>query len=32
MGADYYQTEDEIASLIAENKVPIGIGKNTKIM
>ncbi|KAH7658782.1 glucose-1-phosphate adenylyltransferase protein [Dioscorea alata] len=32
MGADYYQTEDEIASLIAENKVPIGIGQNTKIM
>ncbi|KAI8554255.1 hypothetical protein RHMOL_Rhmol05G0084100 [Rhododendron molle] len=31
MGADYYQTEAEIASLVAEGKIPIGIGKNTKI-
>ncbi|KAJ0962889.1 hypothetical protein J5N97_028011 [Dioscorea zingiberensis] len=31
MGADYYQTEDEIATLIADDKVPIGIGQNTKI-
>ncbi|XP_020206422.1 glucose-1-phosphate adenylyltransferase large subunit 1 [Cajanus cajan] len=31
MGADYYQTESEIASLMAEGKVPIGIGSNTKI-
>lgn len=31
MGADYYQTESEIASLVAEGKVPIGIGQNTKI-
>ncbi|MED6219527.1 Glucose-1-phosphate adenylyltransferase large subunit 1 [Stylosanthes scabra] len=31
MGADYYQTESEIAALLAEGKVPIGIGKNTKI-
>lgn len=31
MGADYYQTESEIASLLAEGKVPIGIGQNTKI-
>lgn len=31
MGADYYQTESEIASLVAEGKVPIGIGRNTKI-
>lgn len=31
MGADYYQTESEIASLLAEGKVPIGIGENTKI-
>lgn len=30
MGADYYQTEAEIASLVAEGKIPIGIGKNTK--
>ncbi|CAH9057478.1 unnamed protein product [Cuscuta europaea] len=31
MGADYYETESEIASLLAEGKVPIGIGENTKI-
>ncbi|KAL9312944.1 hypothetical protein ACSQ67_018396 [Phaseolus vulgaris] len=31
MGADYYQTESEIASLLAEGKVPIGVGENTKI-
>ncbi|KAG5535966.1 hypothetical protein RHGRI_023676 [Rhododendron griersonianum] len=30
MGADYYQTEAEIASLVAEGKIPIGIEKNTK--
>ncbi|XP_009365525.1 glucose-1-phosphate adenylyltransferase large subunit, chloroplastic/amyloplastic [Pyrus x bretschneideri] len=31
MGADYYQTESEIASLLAQGKVPIGVGENTKI-
>ncbi|XP_059653792.1 glucose-1-phosphate adenylyltransferase large subunit 1-like [Cornus florida] len=31
MGADYYQTESEIASLLAEGKVPVGIGRNTKM-
>ncbi|XP_059633454.1 glucose-1-phosphate adenylyltransferase large subunit 1-like isoform X2 [Cornus florida] len=31
MGADYYQTESEIASALAEGKVPIGVGQNTKI-
>ncbi|KAL1343820.1 hypothetical protein AAHE18_08G005100 [Arachis hypogaea] len=31
MGADYYQTESEIASFLAEGKVPIGVGENTKI-
>ncbi|GAV71760.1 NTP_transferase domain-containing protein [Cephalotus follicularis] len=31
MGADCYQTESEIASLLAEGKVPIGVGQNTKI-
>ena len=31
LGADYYQTESEIASLLAEGKVPIGIGQDTKI-
>ncbi|KAJ7973173.1 Glucose-1-phosphate adenylyltransferase [Quillaja saponaria] len=32
MGADNYQTEAEIATLLAEGEVPIGIGKDTKIM
>ncbi|XP_062020462.1 glucose-1-phosphate adenylyltransferase large subunit 1-like [Rosa rugosa] len=31
MGADSYQTEPEIAALLARGKVPIGIGRNTKI-
>ncbi|KAL6008998.1 beta-adaptin [Asimina triloba] len=31
MGADYYQTESEIASFLAEGKVPMGVGRNTKI-
>lgn len=31
MGADYYQTEEEIASLLADGKVPVGVGANTKI-
>ncbi|CAN6539345.1 unnamed protein product [Malus baccata var. baccata] len=31
MGADYYQTESEIASLLAQGKVPVGVGENTKI-
>lgn len=31
MGADYYETEAEIASILAEGKVPIGVGENTKI-
>ncbi|KAG6413405.1 hypothetical protein SASPL_126114 [Salvia splendens] len=31
MGADSYQTESEIASLLAQGKVPMGIGSNTKI-
>ncbi|GAB2291276.1 Glucose-1-phosphate adenylyltransferase large subunit 1 [Dionaea muscipula] len=31
MGADSYQTEPEIASLLAQGKVPIGVGQNTKI-
>ncbi|XP_027188390.1 glucose-1-phosphate adenylyltransferase large subunit 1-like isoform X1 [Cicer arietinum] len=32
MGADYYQTEAEIVALLAAGNVPIGIGRNTKIM
>lgn len=31
LGADYYETEGEVASLLAEGRVPIGIGENTKI-
>ncbi|KAJ0985894.1 hypothetical protein J5N97_004250 [Dioscorea zingiberensis] len=31
MGADYYETELEIASQHAEGKIPIGIGENTRI-
>jgi glucose-1-phosphate adenylyltransferase len=26
-----YETEDEISRLLAEGKVPIGVGENTKI-
>ncbi|XVE77375.1 hypothetical protein DITRI_Ditri13aG0057300 [Diplodiscus trichospermus] len=31
MGADNYQTEAEIASSLAEGKVPLGVGQNTRI-
>ncbi|XP_010437034.1 PREDICTED: glucose-1-phosphate adenylyltransferase large subunit 3, chloroplastic-like isoform X1 [Camelina sativa] len=31
LGADSYQTESEIASLLAEGNVPVGIGRDTKI-
>ncbi|KAL8129541.1 hypothetical protein V2J09_018696 [Rumex salicifolius] len=31
LGADHYQTETEIASLLADGKVPMGIGQNSKI-
>lgn len=31
MGADYYQTESEISSTLAQGKVPVGVGHNTKI-
>ena len=32
MGADYYQTEAEIAATLAAGHVPIGIGKDSKIL
>ncbi|KAF2315093.1 hypothetical protein GH714_038148 [Hevea brasiliensis] len=32
MGADFYQTEAERAAFLAEGKVPIGVGRDTKIM
>ncbi|XP_057527705.1 glucose-1-phosphate adenylyltransferase large subunit 3, chloroplastic/amyloplastic [Amaranthus tricolor] len=31
LGADFYETEAEVASLVAEGGVPIGIGENAKI-
>lgn len=31
MGADCYETEAEIASHLAQGKVPIGVGQNTRI-
>ncbi|CAM6044679.1 unnamed protein product [Sphagnum compactum] len=31
LGADYYEMELEIAALLTEGKVPVGIGKNSKI-
>ncbi|XXG79428.1 hypothetical protein AAC387_Pa09g0499 [Persea americana] len=31
LGADYYETDAEITSLLAEGRVPIGIGENTQI-
>ncbi|CAN6848506.1 unnamed protein product [Brassica oleracea] len=31
LGADFYETEAEVVALLAEGKVPIGIGENTKI-
>ena len=31
MGADNYETEAEIATSLGEGKVPLGIGRETKI-
>ncbi|CAN6677083.1 unnamed protein product [Malus baccata var. baccata] len=31
LGADYYETDAERVSLLAEGRVPVGIGENTKI-
>ncbi|XAR57226.1 Glucose-1-phosphate adenylyltransferase [Bertholletia excelsa] len=31
LGADYYETDVEIAALHAEGRIPIGIGENTRI-
>lgn len=31
LGADYYETDAEVSSFLAEGRVPIGIGENTKI-
>lgn len=31
LGADYYETDAEVSSLLAEGRVPTGVGENTKI-
>lgn len=31
VGADFYETESERAAYQAEGKVPIGVGRDTKI-
>lgn len=31
LGADLYETDVEVTSLLAQGKVPIGIGENTEI-
>ncbi|KAJ7523294.1 hypothetical protein O6H91_18G045600 [Diphasiastrum complanatum] len=31
LGADYYETDAEQASLLVEGKVPVGVGENSKI-
>lgn len=31
MGADFYETEDEIAQMLSEGKIPLGVGANSRI-
>ncbi|KAG7013576.1 Glucose-1-phosphate adenylyltransferase large subunit 1, chloroplastic [Cucurbita argyrosperma subsp. argyrosperma] len=31
LGADFYETDGEVTALVAEGRVPVGIGENTKI-
>lgn len=31
LGADVYETEEEMAALLASGKVPLGIGENAKL-
>lgn len=31
LGADNYETDSEVASLLAEGRVPMGVGENTRI-
>ena len=31
LGADFYETDSEIASALSKGKVPVGIGENTRI-
>ena len=31
LGADYYETDAERAALLAQGKVPVGVGENSRI-
>lgn len=31
MGADFYETEQEITEMLKEGKVPIGVGENSRV-
>jgi len=31
MGADFYETEDEVAELLKNGKIPLGVGANSRI-
>ncbi|KAF9605477.1 hypothetical protein IFM89_017496 [Coptis chinensis] len=31
LGADYYETDEEVAALLTEGRVPLGIGENSKV-
>lgn len=31
MGADYYETEDEVAAMLKNGKIPLGVGENSRI-
>lgn len=31
LGADFYETDAEVTALLAEGRVPVGIGENTRI-
>lgn len=31
LGADFYETDDERAAMLAEGRVPVGIGENTNL-
>jgi glucose-1-phosphate adenylyltransferase len=31
MGADTYETEVEMSTMLGEGKVPLGVGENTRI-
>jgi len=31
MGADFYETEEEVAELLKNGKIPLGVGANSRI-